>query len=267
VLSSAAPASAVERLKHKRFEECSPAELAALAALVRRVTLSMAPRVTRRYDAGQRGRLDTRRMVRGSWRTGGELSTIARRERRWRRRRMVIVLDVSGSMAAYSRALLVFAHASVTVDARWEAFCFATRLTRLTGALRTQHPDAALRAASEEVVDWDGGTRIGESLKTLVDEHGHGRLLRGSVVIICSDGLDVGRPELLGEQMARLARLARTVVWVNPLRASPGYAPLAGGMAAALPHVDVFADGHNLDSLESVARRLGERGRAHRPRR
>jgi uncharacterized protein with von Willebrand factor type A (vWA) domain len=168
----------------------------------------------------------------------------------------VLLLDVSGSMADYSRALLFFAHAALRADRRWEAFCFGTRLTRVTGALATRDPDAALERAAAEVVDWEGGTRIGESLKTFLDEFGHSGMARGSVVVICSDGLDVGDPELLAGQMARLARLAHRVVWLNPLKEDPAYEPLARGMQAALPSIDLFASGHDFESLEAVSAAL-----------
>jgi uncharacterized protein with von Willebrand factor type A (vWA) domain len=156
-------------------------------------------------------------------------------------------------MADYSRALVMFAHAALRGNPHWEAFCFGTRLTRVTSALAEADPDEALRRAAEEVFDWDGGTRIGESLKRFLDDFGHGGLARGAVVVVCSDGLETGDPELLAEQMARLSRLAHRVVWLNPLKGDPAYEPLARGMQAALRHVDVFASGHNLASLEEIA--------------
>ncbi len=215
-------ASPLELLRQKSFADCSPDELAQLADLMARVSLAVP-----------------------LW-----------RERRQRPRRLVLLLDVSGSMADYSRALVMFAHAALRADRRWEAFCFGTRLTRVTRALRTGDHDEALRRASAEVVDWDGGTRIGESLKRFLDDFGHGGMARGAVVVLCSDGLEVGDPVLLAEQMARLSRLAHRVVWLNPLQEDPAYEPLARGMQAALPYVDDFASGHNLASLEAVAERL-----------
>ena len=159
-------------------------------------------------------------------------------------------------MDAYSRALVMFAHAALRSDRRWEAFCFGTRLTRVTRQLEGSDADEALRARPREVVDWDGGTRIGDSLKRFLDEYGHGGLARGAVVVLCSDGLEVGDPDLLSEQMARLSRLAYRVVWLNPLKEDPAYEPLARGMRAALPHVDHFWSGHSLASLEDVAAAL-----------
>jgi uncharacterized protein with von Willebrand factor type A (vWA) domain len=172
------------------------------------------------------------------------------------RRPLVLLLDVSGSMDPYSRALVMFAHGALRTGRRVEAFCFGTRLTRVTRSLATPDADEALARAASEVVDWDGGTRIGESLKAFLDGHGHGGLARGALVLICSDGLEVGDPDILAAQMARLSRLAYRVVWLNPLQEDPAYEPLARGMKAALPHVDLFASGHSLASLEELGEAL-----------
>jgi hypothetical protein len=163
-------------------------------------------------------------------------------------------------MADYSRALVLFAHAALRAQPDWEVFCFGTRLTRLTRALSVGDPNEAFSRAAQKVVDWDGGTRIGEAFKRFLDEYGHQGLARGAVVVVCSDGLDVGEPELLGEQMARLSRLAHRVFWLNPLKEDPAYEPLARGMHAALPYVDVFASGHNFASLEELSEELAQLG-------
>jgi uncharacterized protein with von Willebrand factor type A (vWA) domain len=249
-------ASRIELLRTKSFARCSPEDLAELAALMARVRLAVPKRRTRRRSAARAGTPDFRRTLRRSFRTGGEPLEQLWRERRRRPRRLVLLLDVSGSMSDYSRALVMFAHAALRADRRWEAFCFGTRLTRVTRALAGADPDEALRRAAAEVVDWEGGTRIGESLQGFLDRYGHGGLARGAVVVLCSDGLEVGDPDLLRDQMARLSRLAHRVVWLNPLQESPEYEPLARGMAAALPYVDVFASGHNLASLEQLASEL-----------
>jgi uncharacterized protein with von Willebrand factor type A (vWA) domain len=246
-------ASSVELLKEKSFARCTEDELARLAELMKRIDFVVPERRTRRRVDSRSGRLDLRRTIRRSFRTAGEPAELAFRGRRARRRRLILLLDVSGSMADYSRGLLFFAHAALRADRRWEAFCFGTRLTRVTTAFATRDPDEALHRATAEVVDWDGGTRIGESLKTFIDDFGHSGMARGAVVVICSDGLDVGDPELLAAQMARLARLAHRVVWLNPLKSDPAYEPLARGMQAALPSIDLFASGHDLASLEAVA--------------
>lgn len=189
-------------------------------------------------------------------RPDGDVAGIEWSRRKVTPRRLVLLLDISGSMSAYSRALLMFAHAALTSGDSWEAFCFGTRLTRLTEQLKSVTPDAALREAAEAVLDWNGGTRIGESLKSLVDQWGQTRLLRGAFIIVCSDGLDTGEPDLLAEQMFRLHRLAHEVVWLNPLKGLAGYEPIARGMAAAMPYIDLFANGDDLASLEALSQRL-----------
>jgi uncharacterized protein with von Willebrand factor type A (vWA) domain len=249
-------ASPVELLREKSFSRCSREELSQLAELMNRIDIAVPRRRTRRREPARKGTPDLRKTIRRSFRTGGEPLERAWRRRRKRSRRLILLLDVSGSMDAYSRALVMFAHAALRSDRRWEAFCFGTRLTRVTRQLEGSDPDQALSRAAAEVVDWDGGTRIGESLKRFLDEHGHTGLARGAVVVLCSDGLEVGNPDLLAEQMARLSRLAYRVVWLNPLKEDPAYEPLARGMRAALPHVDHFWSGHSLASLEDVAKAL-----------
>lgn len=247
-------ASPVESLRRKDFAGCSDDELAQIARLMARLRLRAPVRRTRRRRPARAGDPDLRRTLRRAMRTGGEPIERAWRRRRVRRRRLLLILDVSGSMSTYSRALALFAHASLRAGpGDWEAFAFGTRLTRMTRALSVADADAAISAAAAEVSDWDGGTRIGASIKRLIDEHGRTRVVRGATCVILSDGLDVGDPELLGEQMARLSRHAHHVVWLNPLKGHDAYEPLARGMAAALPHVDVFRPGHNLQSLEEVA--------------
>jgi uncharacterized protein len=247
-------ASSVELLRHKSFASFTTEELQELLAACGE--LLVPTRRTRRYRAAQGGRIDLRRTLRASWRTGGEPLDRAWRRRSYKPRRVVLLLDVSGSMTSYSRALLFFAHAGVRAGRGWEVFCFATRLTRVTRALAAGTPDEALRHASEHVVDWDGGTRIGASLQRLLDDRERGTTVRGAIAIICSDGLELDEPDLLREQMGRLARLAHRVIWLNPLKEDPAYEPLARGMRAALPHVDVFASGHDVASLEALSEAL-----------
>jgi uncharacterized protein len=258
-LEPATAASSIEVLRQKSFADCSPAELAELEQLVTRLRLVAPLRRTRRRRSARDGEQDLRRTLRRALRTGGEPVDLAWRARRRRPRRVVFLLDVSGSMSSYSRMLLVFACAALRADRRFEVFAFGTRLTRLTSALDTRRPDEALSRAASAVADWDGGTRIGSSLRTFLEGFGHAGLARGAVVVVCSDGLEVGDPALVAEQMRRLKRLAHRVVWLNPLKASPEYEPLARGMAAALPYVDVFATGHNLTSLEAMAEVIARR--------
>jgi uncharacterized protein len=253
-------ASSAESLRTKRFADCTPEELAELQRLLDRLRLVTPRRRSRRTaPAGRGDAADLRRSIRRSLRTSGELVRIARRGRRLRPRRLVLLLDISGSMADYSRALLRFAHSAASAQAvPTEVFCFGTRLTRLTVELRRRRPDDALARAAEAVVDWEGGTRIGESLRTFLRDWGRRGVARGAVVVICSDGLDRGDPALLAGEMARLARLAHRVVWLNPLKGDERYQPLARGMSAALPFVDVFLPGHDFTSLESFTTVLRE---------
>lgn len=216
-------------------------------------------RRSRRYrpssaaHAGAHRRPDVRRMVRRALRHGGEAVRPAYLSAGQRPRRVVLICDVSGSMEPYARALLRFAHAAVVGGARVEAFALGTRLTRITRALSWRDPDQALAATGRAILDWSGGTRLGEGLREFNDAWGARGMARGAVVVILSDGWDRGDPAVLAEQMARLARVAHRVVWVNPLKATPGYAPLARGMAAALPYLDELVEGHSLASLETLA--------------
>jgi hypothetical protein len=203
-------------------------------------------------------RFDVKRTLRRSLRTHGEPFHRAWRARGTRSRPIVLILDISGSMAPYARALLQFAFAAMVAGRRVEVFCFGTRLTRVTRTLRTKDPDRAMHEIGRLVADWEGGTRIGESLKSLLDEWSQRAAIRGAIAVICSDGLERGEPELMRDQMARLRRLVHRIVWVNPLKGSPRYEPLARGMAAALPSIDVFLPGHNLESLEELSRALGD---------
>jgi uncharacterized protein with von Willebrand factor type A (vWA) domain len=251
-------ASGAEVLRQKAFGDLSEEERVRVAAMIRRLVVAVPVERTRRTRPASKGStFDLRRTLRRSLRTQGEPFDRAWRARKTRTRPLVLILDVSGSMAPYSRALLQFAFAAMAAGRRVETFCFGTRLTRVTRTLRTRDPDVALREIGHQVQDWEGGTRIGESLKTLLDGWSQRAALRGAVVVLCSDGLERGDPDLLKTQMARLSRLAYRVVWVNPLKGSPRYEPLARGMAAALPSVDVFLSGHNLESLETLGRVLG----------
>lgn len=247
-------ASDAERLRKKDFTELTEEERRVALARIRRLALITPSRPSRRYRASTQGeRFDLRRTLRRSLRTEGEPFHRAWRKRRSRQRPLVLILDVSGSMAPYGRPLIEFAHAAATAGRKVEVFCFGTRLTRITRALKTRDPHQALAAVGSLVTDWEGGTRIGDSLKELLDRWSTRTALRGSVVILCSDGLERGDPELLATQMARLSRLAHRLLWLNPLKGSPRYEPLARGMAASLPFVDVFLPGHNLESLEELA--------------
>jgi uncharacterized protein with von Willebrand factor type A (vWA) domain len=250
-------ASAYEVLREKSFSDLTDEERVRVSRLIRGIAISVPARHTRRLKPDDTGsRFDMRRTLRRSLRTQGEPFHRAFRARGIRVRPLVLILDISGSMAPYSRALMQFAFAAMAAGRKVEVFCFGTRLTRVTRVLRTKDPDRAMHEVGRQVFDWEGGTKIGESLKTLLDEWSPRAALRGSITVICSDGLERGEPDVLRSQMARLRRLAHKVVWVNPLKGSPRYEPLAQGMAAALPSIDVFLPGHNLESLEELGRAL-----------
>ncbi|MFN8028376.1 MAG: VWA domain-containing protein [Acidimicrobiia bacterium] len=244
-----------EVLRHRDFAEYSPEEFAEARRMMADLRVTGALRESRRMKTTRRdaGRPDLRRTVRRAIRAGGEPIDRAYTRHSQRPRRLVLLCDVSGSMEAYARALVRFLHTAVVGRSRVEAFAMGTRLTRITRELSSRDPDTAIAAAARRVVDWSGGTRLGECLREFNDEWGVRGMARGAVVVIMSDGWDRGEPEVLAEQMARLHRVAHRLVWVNPLKASPDYAPLARGMAAALPHVDEFIEGHSVASLEHLA--------------
>jgi hypothetical protein len=253
-----------ELLRRKDFAELTKEELKRLRDAVDELAHVRPQRRSRRLRRHPRGRtLDMRRMVRSSIGTGGDAVERAFRNRVDRPRKLIVLADVSGSMEAYSRAVLLFVHALLDTGRGVEAFVFGTRLTRVTDELRLHDPDVALASASKAVQDWSGGTRIGESLKQFNDLWGRRALTRGAVVVIVSDGWEREDAATVGREMARLARQAYAVVWVNPLKGHPDYQPLAGGMRAALPHVDRFLPGHNLASLEELAAVLAGIERRH----
>jgi uncharacterized protein len=246
-------ASDVAVVRTKSFEAMTEAEQRAAAVLIRQLRLRPPHRSSRRTRSASKGaRFDLRKTLRRSLRTEGEPLRRAWRAPRTRPRPVVLVLDVSGSMAPYSRALLLFAHAAMAGGTRVEAFVFGTELSRVTGLLRTRDAEAALARVGETVRDWEGGTRIGDSLRALLEGWSQRSALRGALVVICSDGLERGDPAQLARQIERLHRLAHRLVWVNPLKGSPRYEPLARGIAAALPFIDELVAGHNLQSLEEL---------------
>jgi uncharacterized protein with von Willebrand factor type A (vWA) domain len=249
--------SPAEVLRHRDFALYTSAEHEEARRMIADLRLAGALRRTRRLRPARRhrarGHPDLRRTIRRSIRAGGEPLARSFLVPAHRPRRLVMLCDVSGSMEPYARGLLRFLHTAVVGRGRVEAFALGTRLTRITRELSSRDPDAALAAVGETVEDWSGGTRLGEGLREFNDRYGQRGLARGAVVVILSDGWDRGEPDEVAEQMARLARMAYRIVWVNPLKASPGFAPLARGMAAALPHVDEFVEGHSLASLESLA--------------
>jgi len=257
-------ASAQELLRDKDFSELTGDELRRLRELIARISRTRPQRHSRRRTADAHGdMLDVRRMIRRSLRAGGDPLDRPLRTRKEVPRKLVVLCDVSGSMDSYARALLLFLHAVVGTGRGVEAFAFGTRLSRLTSDLATRDPDAALARCTEAVVDWGSGTRIGASLREFNETWGRRALSRGAIVLIVSDGWEREDPELVGREMAKLARAAYAIVWVNPLKGNPQYQPLAGGMRAALPYVDRVLPGHNLRSLEELAAVLAGIERRH----
>ena len=248
--------STTEILREKDFALYTADELRESQSLMSDLRLVGAPRRSRRLVRSRRrgAHPDLRRTVRTALQAGGEPIQRAWREPGEKLRRLVLLLDISGSMEPYARALVRFVHAAVAGRQKVEAFTMGTRLTRITRELNSRDPDKAMMQAANRVEDWSGGTRLGEGIRRFNDEWGVRGMARGAIVVILSDGWDRGEPEVLAAQMERLHRIAYKLVWVNPLKVSPGYAPLARGMAAALPYVDDFVEGHSVDALEELAR-------------
>lgn len=248
--------SDIERLHAKDFATFAPDELNEIRRVAARLARQLAARPSRRWRPSLRGqRFDLRQLMRRSLKTGGDVVELTFRERRLRKTKLVLLCDVSGSMDLYSRFLLQFLYALQNCFARVETFVFSTRLSRVTEQLRRRPYAFALRRLASGVDDWSGGTRIGECLSAF--EAGWPRIVdRRTVVVVVSDGWDAGDPALLGSTLASIRARAGRVVWLNPLLGSPTYKPETRGMAAALPHLDVFAPVHNLDSLRALARHL-----------
>ncbi len=245
-----------EQLRQKDFAHFTADELDQARELIAQLRYRIALRPTRRWRPGDDSRLDARRTLRQTLRSGGEVVTLLRRERRLKQRPLVILCDISGSMDRYSRLLIQFVHTISAGLRDVETFVFGTRLTRITRQLQHKDIDEAVDAVSHLVQDWGGGTRIGAALKTFNFEWGRRVLGHGAVVLLISDGWDRGDPELLSHEMARLQRTSYRLIWLNPLLGMPGYEPITRGMQAALPYVDDFLPVHNLASLEQLGAKL-----------
>ncbi len=254
-----AAASATEILRHRDVAGLDPAERALLATLFTALPVSTPTRPAARRTPHRRGDVDASRTLRASLRRMGEPATIHRRRRSVRPRRVVLLVDVSGSMSGYADVLLRLAHRVVATGDRGtvDVFSVGTRLTQLTRPLRLRDPDRAIAAAGAVVPDWSGGTRLGETVQAFLDRWGRRGMARGAVVVIFSDGWERGDARLLGEQVARLHRLAHRVIWVNPHRGKDGYAPVQQGVVAVLPHVDAFLAGHSFATFVELTKELG----------
>jgi uncharacterized protein with von Willebrand factor type A (vWA) domain len=251
--SFAARASRQEILRHKDVSALSPSERDELRRLFVLLKPRVAHRRSQRHGPAHRGRVDLARTVRGMLRTGAEPGRLAYRRRRTKPRRLVLLIDVSGSMAPYADTLLRFAHAAVrAAPASTEVFSTGTRLTRVTRELRLRDPEQALAAAGRAVPDWSGGTRLGDGVKAFLDLWGQRGLARGAVLVLCSDGWERGDPAELDAQLGRLTRLAHALIWVNPHKGRPGFEPVTGGMRAAVTHADALVAGHSFAALEKL---------------
>lgn len=249
--------SDVDRIATKDFAELTTDERTMVRSALERLAWDIDEHRTRRWTRGRGRRIDLRRALARSLRTGGDITVLPRRQRRTRPRPIVLLCDVSGSMELYTRTLLLFAHALSRGRRGVEAFLFATRLTRITSELRADKPDAAMRAVSRAVEDWSGGTRIGEALR-LFHQRWRRRTLHGSsIVILVSDGWDRGDPRVLRDQIARLHRSCHRLIWLNPLIGTADYAPLTRGLQAALPFVDDFLPVRTLRDVRDLAIHLG----------
>jgi uncharacterized protein with von Willebrand factor type A (vWA) domain len=248
--------SDTETIADKDFAALTDEEQALARQALQRIDWKMAERRTRRWEPGRGRRIDLRRAMTQSLRTGGEITTLPRRTRKTKPRPMVLLGDVSGSMERYTRTLLIFAHALSRSRQRVEAFLFATRLTRVTPALRSPRPDAAIAAVSRTVRDWSGGTRIGEALRDFNRRWRRRTLHGGPIVLLISDGWDRGEPAMLRDEVARLQRSCHRLVWLNPLIGTIDYAPLTRGLEAALPYVDDFLPVRTLRDVRELALHL-----------
>jgi uncharacterized protein with von Willebrand factor type A (vWA) domain len=245
--------SDAESLATKDFAEFSEQELAAARAAIERLRWQPGLRRTRRWVAGRGTRLDLRRALARSVRSGGDMVSLPRRVRRLRPRPIVLLCDVSGSMEVYARLLVHFAYALTRRHRRVEAFLFSTRLTRITRELRASRIDDAVRAVSRAVPDWSGGTRIGAALQEFHRRWGRRALARSPVALLVSDGWDRGEPDVLAAAVARLHRSCHRLIWLNPLIGTQDYQPLTRGLVAALPHVDRFLSSRTLGDIRDLA--------------
>lgn len=253
-------ASDREILRHRDVAALAAGDKALLDRLIAGLRPRLPVRRSTRRTPWRRGEIDVRRTLRSMLRQMGEPSRIERRRRGLRARRVVLLIDVSGSMRPYADALLRLAHVIVHAHppggagsaTAVEAFTLGTRLTRITEALRSRDPERALVRAGEQVPDWSGGTRLGEVLRAFLAQVGTRHLSRGAVVVIISDGWELGDGSELGAQLARMHRLAHRVIWANPHRGKEGYRPVQTGIVAALPHVDAFVAGHSVRAFEEL---------------
>jgi hypothetical protein len=249
--------SPVEVLASRDFSTFVPDEMQEIARAIMVVARRLATRESRRYRSTRRGHaVDLRRTMRKNIKYGGTVIELARKQRKIRKPKIVLICDVSRSMDTYSKFLLQFIYALQNTLGRVESFVFSTRLTRVTDYFKTSDIYTALDRIAREVPDWSGGTRIGESLKVFNADWALRTVNKHTIVLIMSDGLDTGDASVLEHEMEQIQKRAARVIWLNPLLGNEDYRPLARGMSAALPHVSLFASAHNLASLQSLGKYL-----------
>lgn len=250
--------STTDIFRSKEFKDCSPEELAKMRQMMNVFKLSPPKRKTRRYQLKKNGnKISMRNIAKQVMRHHGEIDKLVYESKKRKLRPIVFILDISGSMADYSRNLLQFAHAARRAHEKVEVFCFGTRLTRITKILDRRSPDEAMKIAGNSVLDWDGGTRIGDSIETFLKKWGRNGTSRGAIVVICSDGLDRGDPRILFEAMERLSRLSYRILWMNPHKGDQlNFKPNTMGMIVADPFIDQIVSGHNLNSLKDFTKSL-----------
>lgn len=259
VLDAARTSSASERLRHMDFEQMSPDEMAAARRLLAQMRLPVPPLLSRRQGPSHRGTIDARATLRAMARTGGEVAALRHRAPRPRPQTLVVLCDISGSMSAYARAVLHLVHGTANSQGDWarvHAFTFGTRLTNITRHMAARDVDVALAAAGAQAQDWDGGTRIGESLDRFNRDWSRRVLGQGAVVVLVTDGLERGDPAFLARAAERLHLSCRHLIWLNPLLRFDEFAPRAAGIRALLRHVDAVRAGHDIAALEGVVRAL-----------
>ncbi|MCW0212577.1 MAG: VWA domain-containing protein [Pseudonocardia sp.] len=250
-----ATATGDEVLRSRDIAELTAPEREHLRRMLALLRPAPPTRPSRRRRPNRHGAPDPGRTLRSALRNQGEIRELRRRRNSPRPRKVVLLIDVSGSMEPYADALMRFAHVVVRRAPRTtEAFTLGTRLTRITRELRQRDAERALTQAGKAIPDWSGGTRLGEVIQAFVDRWGQRGAARRAVVVIFSDGWERGEPDLLGQQLARLSRLAHKIVWVNPHAGKDGYAPVQGGIVAVLPYLDELLAGHSLDTLQELLR-------------
>ncbi len=263
-IDASATMSGEERLKTLDFEQMSAEEIAAAKRMLARLALPVQPLKTRRsHPSTLTARIDARRTLRAAMRHGGEIITLAHKAPVTRWPNLVVLCDISGSMADYSRMVLHFVHAVANRKgqgwAKVHAFTFGTRLTNITRHLSARDVDAALKAAGAQAQDWSGGTRIGQSLHSFNRDWSRRVLGQGAVVLLITDGLDRDDAALLARETERLHLSCRRLIWLNPLLRWTGFAPKATGIRAILPHVDSFRAGHSISSLEALGQAISDK--------